>query len=1852
MAEFSGIRNENEFYFAHYLASLMDDELKEACQSAEMKAAFEKVSKLGLDYHALAEARALAARHRSAAFSENRKAYLAKRRAFVGKLADLLGYADVFASPGTRLFPGQSLTIPVSGILADKDGGMQALLIESYRDADSPLRAADEGILENFLASDQLAAEGLPETSRRELSVRVRGDRSRNQMPTWENLLSNEIFAAPNAPRFVVVFGEDSILLADKTKWAERRTLIFDLDEIYERGERATFRAMVCLLAKSSLAPNGSTPLPDKLDENSHKNAFGVSKSLRYAMREAIELLGNAILESLRNEPQISADCRRSNDDTSQSSNDICGNLRQSAVQASAVQDGALRADRLTKECILVMYRFLFVLFLESRKDLGYFETVKGGEDIFWSAYGFDHLRDLETVPLLTDADRNGHYFDLTVKQLFDKIWKGAGGHAGRVTLPTGDGRGARPACPQDGIDAFRIQPLKAHLFDPERTPFFNKARIPNEVWQRIVYSLSIGEAGTGRRKRKGRISYAQLGIQQLGAVYEALLSYTGFYAQEDLYEVQAAGVKDGAVATGGDGQDSDEAEGDASGSAAKNDVFETGYFVTAEDLKGYTNAEKAANPDGTLVCHRKGSFIYRMAGRDRERSASYYTPEVLTRCLVRLAIKERVTDEMSADEVMTLTVCEPAMGSAAFLNETIDQLADIYLRKKQKELKRTIPIERYAAEKARVKMVIADNNVFGVDLNPTAADLAEVSLWLGSIGGERLPTGQDREEPYIPWFGTQLKCGNSIVGCRREVVFKDGTRRTLGFGEPFPENAVWHFLLPDEGMALKLDKVVKGLLEDEPQISADFRRSNDDTSQSSNDICGNLRQSAVQASMRQSAVSPAGRLKRWSKAFALPDKKKERAKYDNAWARLARVSKEIERLWQGAAKDIQALDDRTRDDIAYFGHEPKPGAYQDIKSKDRQLNTEISRDEYGNVDYTKSLDSVTDYFRLKTILDLWCALWFWPLDQTDALPTWSDFETLVGLLARNEFEAPGQMKFDFLGDVKMTTEGVSLANRFKAEPTLENLYRLFPFAKTSQQVAEHQHFLHWELEFAPVFKRRGGFDLIVGNPPWVKVQWNEQGILSEYDPHIAVRKISASDTMALRENVFRVHPGREKPQIAADFRRSNDDTTQSSNDICGNLRQSAVQASAAQVSMRRLNEGRALKAYLDEYTVTTGTKAFLGAAANYPTLAGVQTNLFKFFLPLAFRIGSPGGVAAFVHPEGVYDDPNGGPLRAAMYPRLRLHAQFINELKLFDIDHHVFYSLNVYGPARGRVAFRNVSRLYHPNTLEDSLRMAGVEGEETADCRRLPQMGDELQASEPQTTEPQISADFRRSNSDAAQPPNDICGNLRQSAVQDPAAQPSNDICGNLRQSAVENTPLPLERNERGTWNIVGHPDRVVSVDDETLTLFATLYDDEGTPSRQARLPALYTRAFLSPILSRFASSARKMADLDYGVSVCWDETGAPKAGIIKRQTGFVSSADEVIYSGPQFFVGNPMNKTARPQCRLNSDYDNIDLTVAPEDYTPRTNYVRLMPRDKYDSLMPTWKGRRIAEFYRVLCRHMISCSAERSLIPAFAPKGWAHINGVIEFFNDTVDMSQLTSTFGALFSVPFDWFVKMTGKSNLHNDTIKLLPALPKNPLISARALLLNCLNRDYAELWREAWDEAYRADGWLSADPHLTKWCDHVDGGHAGRVTLPTGDGRGTRPACPPEWNWHTPLRTQLDRRQALVELDVIVTKALGLSLDDLLLMYRVSFPTMRKYDADTYYDQNGRCVFSVKSGESYLSRKEWEAIREMPSGEFRKTVTETVFSDTPTEREIVYKAPFFRKNREADYREAWEMLEARG
>src|SRR5690606_6198270 len=131
----------------------------------------------------------------------------------------------------------------------------------------------------------------------------------------------------------------------------------------------------------------------------------------------------------------------------------------------------------------------------------------------------------------------------------------------------------------------------------------------------------------------------------QLGAVYEALLSYRGFFAKEDLFEVQPAPKKATAAADDDEDGEGDEGDEEATGSGTSTDLMGSAWFVPESRLGEYKDNERVYDLDDNghkkLRRYPKGSFIYRLAGRDREKSASYYTPQVLTQCLVKYALKE-----------------------------------------------------------------------------------------------------------------------------------------------------------------------------------------------------------------------------------------------------------------------------------------------------------------------------------------------------------------------------------------------------------------------------------------------------------------------------------------------------------------------------------------------------------------------------------------------------------------------------------------------------------------------------------------------------------------------------------------------------------------------------------------------------------------------------------------------------------------------------------------------------------------------------------------------------------------------------------------------------------------------------------------------------------------------------------------------------------------------------------------------------------------------------------------------------------------------------------------------------------
>ena len=182
-------------------------------------------------------------------------------------------------------------------------------------------------------------------------------------------------------------------------------------------------------------------------------------------------------------------------------------------------------------------------------------------------------------------------------------------------------------------------------------------------------------------------MSYSTLGINQLGAVYEGLMAYSGFLATEALFEVD---------------KDGDPDNGSWVIPVDRADEFSDDVFLTEEGLDGSTKR----------VRYEEGDFVFRLSGRDRQRSASYYTPEVLTEFTVRHALDVlfKENPELTAADILELTVCEPALGSGAFLNEAISQLAERYLKAAQDESGEVIDPERYQLELQRAKAHFAVN--------------------------------------------------------------------------------------------------------------------------------------------------------------------------------------------------------------------------------------------------------------------------------------------------------------------------------------------------------------------------------------------------------------------------------------------------------------------------------------------------------------------------------------------------------------------------------------------------------------------------------------------------------------------------------------------------------------------------------------------------------------------------------------------------------------------------------------------------------------------------------------------------------------------------------------------------------------------------------------------------------------------------------------------------------------------------------------------------------------------------------------------------------------------------------------
>lgn len=1183
---FAGIANENEFYGHHYLAEVFQGDIKalieqwqvaeEAAETPEAKAAARTPHRRlgGLGGKWFSGVSALA---RLKDPAERLHAHAALHQ----PLLEALGYR--MQPRQIELHPG--MPVPAWSVLGEAQQAPRLLFIPAFDpDADE-----EADVLEQHLRRVHYDGLDVP------LSL---------AKLTWADILSDALFGADHPPRYIILAGLTEWLLLDRYKWPNNRLLRFDWTEILDRKETHTLQAAAALLHRDSLVPATGESLLEGLDANAHKHAFGVSEDLKYALQSAIELLGNEAVQQLRAKAQAG---------------------KQGFYSGKDAVDPA----DLSIECLRMVYRLMFLFYIEARPELGYVPIQKS--DIYAKGYSLESLRDLAEVPLHTTEARNGLYFDATLRQLFLLVRQGCGASESQM-LTTGSLK-----------EVFSLAPLDSRLFDEDATPLLNQVAFPNNIWQQVVRGMSLS-----RGKRKGRVSYQLLSINQLGAVYEALLSYRGFFAQEDLYEVRPEPKKKKKVA-GEDDDTSEDEDGDedADGSdddvATGGDVMDSAWFVPASRIEQYKVTERVHDVDEsgrrTLRKYPRDTFIYRLAGRDRQKSASYYTPQVLTRCLVKYALKELLKDK-TADEILHLTICEPAMGSAAFINEAVNQLAEAYLERKQTELKRRIPHEDYATELQKVRMFIADRNAFGVDLNPIATELAEVSLWLNAIYGE--PTEDDKppRPARVPWFGYQLFTGNSLVGARREVYpaallrekkadkrWHNTAPKRLDPLQPVRgENEIYHFLLPDPGMA--------------------------DYSAGKKSVANQLYPDDFE------------RLKAWRKDFTLPLEEHE-------VERLRQLSTAIDALWAEHARLMAEDRASTEDPLAVW-----PASVDEETRLSRAEKEAIRVKHLLNQDD----DHATPYRRLKLVMDYWCALWFWPITESASLPSreqwWMEIGAIlegniVEVILQKELSldapavpsASGEKNQPFLLDAPGNKGQPLLLDAPSQQPRLHDRYGQLRISRlrqnfqriiTVERSAARHRFFHWELAFADIFASRGGFDLVLGNPPWLRIEWNEAGILGEVNPLFAIRKLNATEISKLRAEAF--------------------------------------------AQFKSLQE-----AWTAELEEAESTQNFLNAFQNYPLLRGMQTNLYKCFLPLGWRLNSSNGNAAFLHPEGPYDDPKGGGLREVLYSRLRAHFQFQNEFKLFPIGNRNKFGINVYGAAKEDASFDTIGNLFTPLTIDRS---------------------------------------------------------------------------------------------------------------------------------------------------------------------------------------------------------------------------------------------------------------------------------------------------------------------------------------------------------------------------------------------------------------------------------------------------------------------------------------------------------------------------------------------------------------------
>ncbi len=330
----------------------------------------------------------------------------------------------------------------------------------------------------------------------------------------------------------------------------------------------------------------------------------------------------------------------------------VCGSLKEGVLSASADVLTALiarpggpanRLDDSFEQALTIVYRILFLLFAEARS------LVPVWHPVYRQSYSVDTLR------TLADRSRPAPGLWDTLRAIARLAH--AGCHAGDL----------------------RVTPFNGRLFSPARTPLAERRGLDDDAARRAILSLSTRPAADGAGRE--RIAYRDLGVEQLGAVYETLLDY-----QPRIHP--------------------------------------------AADRPDISRATKRAR-------HRMPPVVSLEAGSGlRKATGTFYTPQPIADYVVRRTLAPLVQD-LSSERILQLRIVDPAMGSGAFLvaaNRYLGAACEAAMIRDGE----CHASDLGEAERTAIRRSIAERCLYGVDINPMAVQLARLSLWLATLSADR----------------------------------------------------------------------------------------------------------------------------------------------------------------------------------------------------------------------------------------------------------------------------------------------------------------------------------------------------------------------------------------------------------------------------------------------------------------------------------------------------------------------------------------------------------------------------------------------------------------------------------------------------------------------------------------------------------------------------------------------------------------------------------------------------------------------------------------------------------------------------------------------------------------------------------------------------------------------------------------------------------------------------------------------------------------------------------------------------------------------------------------------------------